>query len=199
MISAEWSGEANISTEQQGSQASARISIPHGHAGWSSRDQPAAGQGTQGRQRLTLAMRDVASDGICRLKRRGDFLAVAKGAHQSSTGVLLQGRRRVRDAPDHRSPGTRRPTANAHSIRVGFTCSRKLGNAVRRNRAKRRLREAARQMIPKHGRRGWDYVLVGRVDATLSRPWQDLLGDLEWALGRLHRRADLRGRGGRQE
>lgn len=67
--------------------------------------------------------------------------------------------------------------------RLGFTCSRKVGNAVARNRARRRLREAARQALPA-GLRGWDIVLIGRP-ATVDRPFAALLGDLATAFGRL--------------
>lgn len=55
-----------------------------------------------------------------------------------------------------------------------------------RNRAKRRLRACAAEVIPKHGREGWDYVLVGRAGATVSRPFVDLVADLELALARVH-------------
>ena len=69
---------------------------------------------------------------------------------------------------------------------MGVTCSRKLGNAVARNRAKRRLREAARAVLPGAARPGWDYALIGRPGATADRPWPLLLGDLRTALARLH-------------
>ena len=56
-------------------------------------------------------------------------------------------------------------------LRVGFTCSKKVGNAVARNRAKRRLREVARQMLSLYGRLGWDYVLIGKAEKTEERPF----------------------------
>jgi len=74
-------------------------------------------------------------------------------------------------------------------IRVGFTCSKKVGNAVARNRAKRRLRAVAREIVPARGQPGWDYVLIGRAGETGARPFDDLRRDLAFALDR------LRGRG----
>ena len=70
------------------------------------------------------------------------------------------------------------------AIRVGFTASRKVGNAVARNRARRRLREAARRVLPVVAAPGRDYVLIGRR-TTLERPFPLLLADLETALCRL--------------
>lgn len=89
-------------------------------------------------------------------------------------GFLLQARRR--------DPSE---TGDA-SIRIGYTCSKKLGNAVARNRAKRRLREVARQILPQAAHPGWDYVLVGRPDSTINRDFAALLDDLRQALGRIH-------------
>ena len=67
-------------------------------------------------------------------------------------------------------------------IRVGFTCSKKVGNAVARNRAKRRLREIARLVLPQHGAPGHDYVLIGRAGVTATRPFEQMLDDLRKAL-----------------
>jgi ribonuclease P protein component len=79
-----------------------------------------------------------------------------------------------------------RPAGQAEGVRVGFTCSKKLGNAVMRNRAKRRLRAAARQVVPAAGQAGWDYVLVGRPAVTVSRPFTSLCDDLATALHAVH-------------
>jgi len=107
------------------------------------------------------------------LKGRPDFLRAARACRASMPGFLLQARERGGDEPQH-------------VIRVGFTCSGKLGNAVVRNRAKRRLREVVRMVLPGHGRPGWDYVLVGRPGKTATRPFDRLLADLRAALRQVH-------------
>ena len=105
------------------------------------------------------------------LSKRADFLRAAQARRQAMPGFLLQARRRGDDSAD---------------IRVGYTCSKKIGNAVTRNRAKRRLRVVARATLPAGGLPGWDYVLVGRPGATVERPFSDLLADMATALGHVH-------------
>lgn len=108
---------------------------------------------------------------ITRLKVRADFLAAAKAAYQARNAVVIQARNRGEGESE---------------MRVGFTATKKVGNAVARNRAKRRLREAAHMLLPLHGIAGHDYVFIAR-DSTGAREWQGLLDDVKAALIRLSR------------
>jgi ribonuclease P protein component len=108
------------------------------------------------------------------LTQRADFVRCSKAQRFGTKGIHLQGRKRHSDEP-------------ATGMRVGFTCSKKVGNAVARNRAKRRLREVARIVLAEHGRPGWDYVLVGRQETTATLTFTQLQSDLIKALGRIHK------------
>jgi ribonuclease P protein component len=111
---------------------------------------------------------------IGRLKKRSEFLRVRDGSRFAAPSLVLQARRR--EVPD--------PVAT-DTARFGFTASKALGNAVMRNSARRRLKEAVRRIAPGHAREGYDYVLIARA-GTLQRQFADLTRDLERALYRVH-------------
>lgn len=109
---------------------------------------------------------------LAHLKRRADFLRAAQARRQGAGSFLLQGRARG---------------DGSEAVRVGFTASRKVGNAVARNRAKRRLRALAQAVLGGAARPGWDYVLVARPEATIARSFADLVADLQSALRSIHK------------
>ena len=107
------------------------------------------------------------------LTKRADFLSAARARRMSRPGFTLQARQRADDeVPD--------------LVRVGFTCSKKVGNAVARNRAKRRLRALAREILPGAGRPGWDYVLIGRPEFTGARDFATMRDELRSAIEAVH-------------
>ena len=123
------------------------------------------------------------------LKRRAEFLRVAgAGRKWVAPGLILQVLRRE-PAPVSPSVDAARSSRTAGEeiggfVRVGFTASRKVGIAVARNRARRRLRAAVAEIMPGHAAPGHDYVLVARA-ATLTRPYSALVEDLKTGLRRL--------------
>ena len=104
-----------------------------------------------------------------RITQRKDFLRLANAQRVHSTSFVLQSRNRKDDAP----------------MRVGFTCSKKVGNAVARNRAKRRLREIARLILPISGQPGHDYVLIGRANVTATTDFAAMQTELAQSLQKL--------------
>jgi len=108
--------------------------------------------------------------GLTIMTKRADFVAASRSRRVSRPAFTIQMRK----------------SSVEDTIRVGFTCSKKVGNAVARNRAKRRLREIARLILAKQGKLGCDYVLIGRRDTTAARPFDQLCRDLETALAELH-------------
>ena len=132
-----------------------------------------------------------------RLKRRREFLHVARAGHKwAAPGLVLQvlDRRAVMNtnAGDHadnrpiiHTGNSAGDPVNKNNIRVGFTVTRKVGGSVIRNRARRRLRAAVETVMPAHAAPGRDYVVIGRAK-TNARPFSDLVGDLETALRKLN-------------
>lgn len=113
---------------------------------------------------------------IGRLLRRPEFLAVAGARRKwAAPGLILQARRH--DDRQH-------PPEGGPPVRLGLTASKKVGNAVARNRARRRLRAAAREVLTTHAAPGHDFVLIARTE-TLRRRYADLLADLGAGLRRL--------------
>ncbi len=104
--------------------------------------------------------------GVERLRKRPQFVFVRSGISERRKSLVIQARPRG-DESGH--------------IGAGFTATKKIGNAVIRNTAKRRLREASRQLLPNHGTPGVDYVFIARKD-TATIVWQRLLDDMESAL-----------------
>jgi ribonuclease P protein component len=118
-------------------------------------------------------------EAVGRLKRRAEFLRVAASRRKwAAPGLILQAAPASAQEADSTNP------SSPPDIRVGFTCSKKVGNAVARNRAKRRLRAAAREVIGLEGVPAHDYVVIGRQE-TLRRPYALLLQDLRTALKRV--------------
>ena len=103
-----------------------------------------------------------------RLKRRAEFLLLAaKGRKAPMPGLVLQALRRGDDGP----------------ARLGFTVTKRVGNAVVRNRTRRRLKEAARLNLTEQPLAGVDLVLIGR-EATRGRAFVALRQDLRRALAK---------------
>lgn len=114
----------------------------------------------------------AASLCLAPMRTRPEFLAAARARRQGTPSMLVQARDRGDDDP---------------VCHVGFTCSKKVGNAVLRNRAKRRLRALAQEVLASKARPGWDYVLIGKADATVNRDFADMRRDLISALAKLHK------------
>lgn len=134
----------------------------------------AAAQDAGGFVASGLDLASQAQPEISVLAKRADFLSAARARHRATPGFVVQARQRGGAVP------------GAVGIRVGFTCSKKVGNAVARNRAKRRLRAIARLVLPEHGQPGWDYVLIGRASVTATRDFAEMQTELAHALARLH-------------
>jgi len=111
------------------------------------------------------------SSPVGRLRRRADFLRVAGARRKwAAPGLILQASPQSEPDPEH-------------PVRVGFTASRKVGNAVMRNRARRRLKAVVAELVGRHAKPGYDLVLIART-ATCTCPFEDLKRDLLQGLKR---------------
>jgi ribonuclease P protein component len=113
---------------------------------------------------------------VIKIIKRSDFISISSKLRARATGLNLQAaKRHDKDFPNM-----------SHLIRIGFTCSRKVGNAVRRNAAKRRLRHVARECLPSVGKIGWDYVVIGRYRETEEMNFDDLTRSFKTAINKIH-------------
>ncbi len=112
------------------------------------------------------------------LRKRNEFLSMRSGSAQHSTSFVLQ----MRERKNHLLSGSNPDDA----IRVGYTVTKKIGNAVERNRIRRRMREAARLALPGTGRPSHDYVMIGKR-AALNSNFETLVAELGSSLKRVHR------------
>lgn len=166
------SRETHISTKQSCSQTPPRLPVADGNekrpesSGSPSCQRPE--ETVRIGQASPLALNDETATRVERLSVRREFLFVAGGHADRRRSVVVQARTR------------KNATTELHAG-AGFTATKKVGGAVIRNRAKRRLREAARLLMPKYALAGVDYVFIARRD-THIRPWQGLLDDVETAL-----------------
>ncbi|MCK0069348.1 ribonuclease P protein component [Kordiimonas laminariae] len=120
-----------------------------------------------------------SAEKLVRIKKRPEYLAVSSTRRRWVTpSFILQAKPPVGN--DTETPP-----------RAGFTASKKVGNAVKRSKAKRRIREAARLVVPGNGQTGWDYVFVCRECMT-DYPFEKLCSDIKWALAKLASGADLK-------
>jgi ribonuclease P protein component len=151
------SDEAHFPAEQSGPQAAARVPQPHGD-----------GRRPQGAERAPRP-RPQKAQRLVTIRKRADFLAANRGKRAPMPGFVLL----VRDRADGDA-----------QMRVGFTVTKKIGNAVVRNRMKRRFRALVRDLLPSHGIAGADHVLIGRSDG-IARDYAVLAADLKRALARV--------------
>lgn len=120
--------------------------------------------------------KQLSTSGIGRITARPDYMAIAgSGRKWITPSFVLQAL----------------PGDDKHAARVGFTVSKKVGNAVKRSRARRRLKEAARTSFPQNAPDGWAFVLVGRATA-IEYPFEKMCADMRWALAKLSANADLK-------
>ena len=111
-----------------------------------------------------------------KITKKSDYLKMKTGLKFVTPGFIIQARNRRKEC-----------TIDPYQIRYGLTCSKKVGNAVKRNRAKRRLRALVKKIISIEGLKGWDYVLIGKEKTTEEISFKILEENLIEALSKLHK------------
>jgi ribonuclease P protein component len=163
--------EADLSTEQSGARTSPRLPHAFGHPGRSQRSARTPQSRPEEAVRLTDPAGGAMPASLTTLSIRRDFLAANAGKRAPMPGFVLLVRDRQDGSPD---------------MRIGYTVTKKIGNAVVRNRMKRRLRELARDLLPTNGIRGADHVLIGR-NGGIERDYALLRTELAKALAKVMR------------
>ena len=116
------------------------------------------------------------------LRKRREFLRIRGGGRWSTRAFVLETKERP-DTPDIRQQTS---GALAGTARFGFTVTKRLGNAVKRNRIRRRLRAALTEVASAHANATFDYVLIAR-DAAHDLPFAELTKLMSTAFERVHR------------
>ena len=161
--------EADLSAEQPGAGTPSRLPRADGDGRRPGGDPGAPGARPQEAERLTTGSRSEADNEVTVLTQRRDFLAANSGRRAPMPGFVLLVRKRE---------------DGSSAMRVGYTVTKKIGNAVVRNRMKRRFRALARELLPAQGVPGADHVLIGR-DGGVERPFDQLRAELAKALAKL--------------
>jgi len=128
---------------------------------------------------MTKAPAIKVTSGLARITKRAEYLLVASADRRWVTPAFVLQALPPEDGDSSAAP------------QVGFTTSKKVGNAVMRNKARRRLKEAAREVFKASGGKGWRYVVIARR-AAVDTNFTKLVTDLKWALKKLSAGADLK-------
>jgi len=165
----DYSHEAHFSAEQSRACPSPRFSSPYVNRRWPQHPERTSRTRPQETVGLIPEQADRDMRGYSVIKKRSDFLAANRGKRYATPGFVLLVRDRRDDSP---------------AIRLGITITKKVGNAVIRNRMRRRFRALAHEMLADKGKAGADHILIGR-DSGIERDFDALRADMVKALGKL--------------